>query len=302
MKYTLLTSLILIAMLSGLILSTSSCTKPPNGGVPIYLHIDSPTVTYNSAFGGNTFSIPDVWATSGSTNLGAYEMPVDIPILASGNVPIAISAGIWSNGIVSMPAQYPFYAPDTFTIYNAKPGHVYHHHPVYYYYAYTQMAFQGGNFEGTNPFTNVTILPVGAGSNPALGVYSGGIILPSGVDSVVALLKTAVPIVTNGRQAFLEFDYRANNPNVFCDVGINGTVTAGTAVTQTGQDDIKVLTAQGAWVKQYFDCSNWIGTFASGTGNGTDSTATFQVYFNVNHQTGVQDTFFIDNVKLLYFH
>jgi len=300
-KYTLLRALVFVPVLFVLALSTDSCNKP---GIPIYIQIDSPTVTYNSYFGANTFAIPDVWATSGAANLGAYQMPVDIPILASGNVPIAISAGIYDNGIVSAPVQYPFYAPDTFTIHNAIPGHVYHHHPVYYYYAYTQVALNA-SFEGTNPFTNVTILPVGVGNNPALGIHCGGIILGPNVDSVVALESTPVPIVTNGRQAYLEFDFLANNPNVFCDVGINGTITTiGGTVTSTGQDDIKVVTAQGIWVKQYFDCSNWIGTFASGTGTGSDSTATFQVYFNVNHLTGtgVQDTFFIDNVKLLYFH
>jgi len=237
----------------------SGCNKAPNGGVPIYLHIDSPTVAYNSYFGANSLSVPDVWATSGAANLGAYEMPVNIPILESGNVPMAISAGIWDNGIVSAPVQYPFYEPDTFTIYNAIPGHVYHHHPVYSYFPYTQIALIA-DFEIKNYFTNVTLLNVPAGSPSYLGLRCGGIIVPSLADTIAALQTVAVPIVTNGRQAYLELDYRANNPNVFCDVGINGTITAGSTVTETAQDDIIELTPRGYWNKVYLDCSNWIGT------------------------------------------
>ena len=144
-------------ILGGLFFGISSCSKVPNNGVPIYLAIDSPTVTYTYPFGSTSHSIPGVWATVGSHNLGAYEMPVNIPILSDGNSLISLSAGIYDNGIVNIPAQYPFYNPDTFTIHNAIPGQVYHHHPVYSYVAGTQFAVIEG-FDNSNNFTNVTVM------------------------------------------------------------------------------------------------------------------------------------------------
>ena len=292
MKYTLLKSLVFMAMLSGLIFGTSSCNKLPNGGVPIYLHIDSPSVVSVYPFGSNSNNIPSVWATSGSTNLGAYEMPVDIPILASGSVPIAISAGIYDNGIVSAPAQYPFYAPDTFTIANAVPGHVYHHHPVYSYYSFTQVGLNA-DFESNNPFTNVAYMSTFADSNVFQGTKSGGIIVSSTADSITAYQTVPVAINTNGRQAYVELNYRANNSSVFCDVGIIASLSSGGSIIETAYLPKVTLVPKGRWNKTYLNFNNEIG------GNPTYS---FQVYFTVYHSQGVQDTMFIDNVKLLYFH
>ena len=141
LKNTVLRSFVFASLAAALIMCFSSCNPMPNNGVPFYLHIDSARVS--SAYypyGSDSSYIADVWATTGAHNLGAFEMPVNIPILASGDVSVAISAGVWDNGIVNAPVQYPFYKPDTFTIYNAVPGHVYHHKPVYDYFSNTNVA------------------------------------------------------------------------------------------------------------------------------------------------------------------
>lgn len=286
MKYTLFKSLVFVPVLVVLAFSTDSCTKP---GIPIYLHIDSPSVVSVYPFGSGSSTISSVWATSGSSNVGAYEMPVDIPILSSGNVPIAISAGIYDNGIVSTPVQYPFYAPDTFTIPNAIPGHVYHHHPVYSYYAFTQVALNADFEASGNPFTNVTFMTNLSDGSVFQGTRSGGIIVSDTAASITAYQTLPVAINTNGRQAYVELNYRANNPNVFCEVGVIATLSsAGTTYLPK-----ITLTPKGYWNKIYLDFNNEIG------GN---PTSFFQVYFTVYHSQGVQDTMFIDNVKLLYFH
>jgi hypothetical protein len=281
-------SIFAFAVLYIIMLVISSCNKPPNNGVPIYLNIDSPSVISVYPFGASTCNIPDVWATSGSANLGAYETPINIPILASGNVPIAVSAGIHDYGIVSIPVQYPFYAPDTFTLANAIPGHIYHHHPVYSYFSYTQVGLNA-DFELTNPFTHATILPLPSGSNTALGLKCGGIIIPATTDSITAFQTTPIQINTNGRQAYVEMDFKMNNPNVFCDVGIIATLYSGTTITETTVYDKEELPPLPNWTKIYIDFNNEIG----GSPN-----YYFQIYFAVHHLAGVQDTMFIDNVKL----
>jgi hypothetical protein len=62
----------------------------------IYLQVDSPSVAYDGgAYGSASCRIPDVWLQTGSTGLGAYEMPDKIPILAQGDVPLLVSGGIY---------------------------------------------------------------------------------------------------------------------------------------------------------------------------------------------------------------
>jgi hypothetical protein len=291
--FTFLHSLTITAMLGVLFFGTSGCNNMPNNGVPFYLAIDSPTVSYTYPFGSTSHSIPGVWATVGSHNLGAYEMPVKIPVLSDGSALIAISAGIHDNGIINAPAQYPFYNPDTFTIYNAIPGHVYHHHPVYSYVAGTQFAVIEG-FDNSNNFKNVTVMRNTADSSVYEGLGSGGIIIPSGSDSILAYQTVPVQINTNGRQAYVELNYKMNNQNVFCDVGVIATKYSGGSVTeQTYYPKITLVPSKPYWNKIYLNFNTEVGS---------NPNYYFQVYFLASHTQGQQDTMFIDNVKLLYLH
>ena len=294
--YFFLKSLTLIAILSGLLLCISSCNNLPDNGVPIYIAIDSPTVTYNSAYGSNSFSIPGVWATVGSHNLGAYEMPIKIPVLAGGDALFALSAGIYDNGIVNAPAPYPFYNPDTFTIHNPVPGHIYHHKPIYSYVVGTQFALNEG-FDNTNYFNNVTIMRNTVDSSVYQGLGSGGIIIPPTTDSTLAFQTIPIAINTNGRQAYVELNYKINNLDVFCDVGIIATLYSGGSITDQEYLGKIVLALnparQPSWRKVYIDFNNEIGS---------RSNYYFQVYFLAKHTQGRADTMFVDNVKLLYLH
>jgi hypothetical protein len=295
-NYIFFKSLLFAAITAALSISVGGCNNMPNNGVPIYVHIDSPTVTYLAPFGSTSNSISGVWASAGSHNLGAYEMPVDIPILAQGSVTVAISAGIYDNGIVNAPVQYPFYKPDIFTIANAIPGHIYHHKPVYTYIQGTQVAVVE-TFDADNQFTNVTpiINSSSSDSNVYEGFRSGGIILPSTTDSVTAYLTHPVQINTNGRQAYVELNYKMNNPNVFCEVGIMATAySSGSITDQQYFPKVELTPSKPYWNKIYLDFNTEIGS---------NHNYYFQIFFIANHPINTQqDTMFIDNVKLLYFN
>jgi hypothetical protein len=298
--YTFFRGFVFTTIVAMLVYSISGCTRLPNNGVPIYLQIDSPKVVSNAFLGSASSNIPGVWATTGSHNLGAYEMPVNIPILASGSIPIAISAGIYDNGIVNAPVEYPFYIPDTFTIPNAIAGHVYHHKPTYSYFAYTQVALNE-TFDADNGFTNITPVINRADSNVYEGLRSGGIVLGTSVDSLTAIQSQAVSVITNGRPAYVELNYKLPNANVLCDVGIVASMYSGGQLSeQTVIPKIVLTNPIGVWNKVYLNFSNDIGTFD--TEIGADSTALYQVYFTAYHNLGQQDTVFLDNIKLLYFH
>jgi hypothetical protein len=293
-KYTFFKTFLFITVIAGLLFTISSCNPLPNNGVPIYLQIDSPKVVVtNPTLGSSSFSIPGVWATTGSHNLGAYEMPITIPVLAAGGVSFAVSAGIYDNGVVSAPVEYPFYAPDTFTIQNAIPGHVYHHKPTYNYYSYTQYAIVE-NFDNDNQFTNITPVSNAADSDVYEGLRSGGIVLSSTVDSLTALQTNGVVITTNGRQAYMELNYKLPNVNTLLDVGVIATLYSNGSVTQTTVFDKLILTNPiGVWNKVYIDFNSEIGA---------NPGLTYQIFLTGYHSPGQQDTVFVDNVKLLYFH
>ena len=295
-KLTLFKTFLFITAIAGLLLTISSCNPLPNNGVPIYLQIDSPKVVVtNPTLGSSSSSIPGVWATTGSHNLGAYEMPVTIPVLGGGGISFAVSAGIYDNGVVNAPVEYPFYAPDTFTIQNALPGHVYHHKPTYNYYSYTQTALIDGFDNGTK-FSNMTILTNRADSDVYEGLGSGGIVLSPSVDSLTATQTTGVVITTNGRQAYMELNYRLPNVNTLLDVGV--IATEPTTGATTVFDKLILTNPVGVWNKVYINFNTEIGA---------NPGLSYQVYLTGYHQinsshTGPQDTVFVDNVKLLYFH
>lgn len=284
-----------ILILSGLVLCFG-CHNLPNNGVPIYLHIDSPTVVSAYPLGSDSNYIPDVWVTSGSENIGAFEMPATIPVLAGGNVSFAISAGIWDNGTVAAPVQYPFFRPDTFTILNAVPGHAYHHKPVYHYFAYTLNALNA-DFETTNLFTNLSRWTDRQENNVFEGAGSGAILLPASDSFIKAYQTIPVPVITNGRPAYVEINYKISNPNMLMEVGLTATNYSGGSASATDYSNVYLQGKDNLWRKAYLNFSNEIGTANAQSNNQTY----FQVYLKAYHDGKQPDTVFVDNVKLLYF-
>jgi hypothetical protein len=278
-------------MLVLLLTLTQGCTKIPNGGVPIYLLVDSPTVAYDGGtFGSASYRIPDVWAESGSTDLGAYQMPVKIPILAGGNVPVLVSAGIYDNGIVSSRAAYPFYKSDTFTIPNAIAGQTYTYHPVYHYFPNTQFGINDP-FENFVGFTNMTLSTRDADSSVYEGAHSGKITMGLNDTLITSIMTNTPTINTNGRDAYVEMNFKKGpgNDTLAFDVGIRATDAQGDINDYT----LITIFPQTYWKKTYLNFSYWLGT---------NLNSTFQIYFTVYKNPGVTDAVYFDNVKLLYFN
>ena len=268
----------------------TGCSKIPNGGVPIYLQVDSPSVAYDGgAFGSASSRIPDVWLQTGSTDLGAYEMPNKIPILAQGDVPILVSGGIYDNGIISSRASYPFYESDTFTIHNATPGQLYHFHPVYHYFPSTQFAVKQ-DFTNSAGFSNMTLSNPDADSSVYEGLHSGLIAMGT-ADTVVYSLYPGVAITTNGREAYLEMNFKKSNTSETMpfDVGLRATSSTGSIT------DFPLITIfpQLYWKKTYLNFSTFVGN---------NQGSTFQIYIIVYKNPGTTGSVYFDNVKLLYFN
>ena len=265
---------ILLALISG-------CAKVPAGGQPIYLHIDSASLAEDGpAYGSSSSRIPDTWVETGSQDLGAYEAPVNIPILATGDVPILLSAGIYDNGIISSRAVYPFYRPDTFTLHHVTAGQTYTYHPVYHYFANTKFALQQ-DFEVSKGFTNLV--------QDANG-YEGkcGAITLQAQDTVILSEQGNGKVInTNGREAYVEMNYRMSSDKLYCKVGLE-IISHGVMSYYTLID----LKPTSEWKKVYLNFSNTIG-------NNRD--CEFRIFFAPSKDAGQEATMYVDNVKLLYF-
>ncbi|HHS95849.1 MAG TPA: hypothetical protein ENJ45_04600, partial [Phaeodactylibacter sp.] len=88
----------------------------PDEKEPAYLHIASYTLSASSTQGGNTHKVTDAWVYVNGNSLGAYQMPVTLPVLETGEVVLEIFPGIKTNGIAELPEIYPFYKRDSIAI------------------------------------------------------------------------------------------------------------------------------------------------------------------------------------------
>ncbi|NNC82427.1 MAG: hypothetical protein HKN79_02540 [Flavobacteriales bacterium] len=97
--------------------------------------------------GSPSEKIIDVWLNVNDELIGAYEMPVDIPILNQGPVDIKIFGGIQINGLSTERTRYPFY-----DFYNTEieliPGASVTLEPTLNYIA-DVLVFNNEDFEGT---------------------------------------------------------------------------------------------------------------------------------------------------------
>src|SRR5690606_7105479 len=70
----------------------------------------------NALEGANTSNIVDATVYANNNFVGTFELPATVPIMQSGDVEIAIGAGIRNNGLSSDRRIYPFYELDRRTV------------------------------------------------------------------------------------------------------------------------------------------------------------------------------------------
>ncbi len=282
-----------MALLLMLLLAISpGCRKLPNGGVPFYLRVDSPTIIDDGLVGNINWRIPDAYVTVNNTDLGGYEMPMNVPILCDGDARMIVSGGVYQNGIVSQRAEYPFWRPDTFTIANPQAGQVYVHHPVYHYYADMKHGILQDFNSGTG-FDTAMHLRNGLDVDSISGrVWQCGVLSLNATDSVKGTAQsTGDAILTNGRQAYLEFNFKQSGTSqaVSFDVGMRAITSTGLITDNT----ILTIFPTQNWKKTYLDFSTFIGN---------NYGSTFKVYFVGYNTSGAPVDFYFDDVKLLYFN
>ncbi len=274
-------SLIYLATAIGILLTSHSCKKEPNGGVPIYLKIDSVSLNTTNTQGSASQKITDVWVTANGKPIGAFQLPAKIPILASGDVRLIISAGIKDNGIANTRVEYPFYAIDEHLLSNAQSGEVYTYTPQFTYGDFANFSYKE-DFEASNSFTKVNAVN-GASEDVFEGNSSGKITLTSSDSILTAYNTNGFTIPVTGREVYLEMNYKCDN---YFEMGLL-SVKSG-ALTETYKI---TLSPKTSWNKIYINLSNEVGLLQA------DS---YRLYYRlVQFTAGSGVNVSIDNLKIV---
>lgn len=267
--------------------------------IPSYLHIDSFNLETNSATQGQAdHDIRDVWLEANGREVGTFEVPLTVPVLADGeDLNIIMRAGIRNNGRSDNRIAYPFYSVIRDTM-PRREGGLDSIFPVVRYVDDAIFPwledFEDRTISMEPADNNVTIDTLSITSDSAL-VYNYG---PQNQYSVLVDLKTGVQYFEcnsistfsfpRGRAIYLEMNYRTD---VNCQVGL-------LALQQNAiKAQIPVLLlfpTDGLWKKVYISLGEDVNS-----SNYKDMD--FKVFFSArNDGTMTNPKILLDNIKIVH--
>ncbi len=188
----------------------------PAEQIPTYIKVDSFTLKANPVLAPQPYlssQITSVWAYYNGINIGAFDLPAQIPVIANGRGTLTLEPAVALNGLNNFVAIYPFYQNDTFS-FDAKPGQVISHEGTTKFY---------NNIVRNYGFTfkQDTIASVPVNYDYANATYI--INLPSANDSCVWYSISSYYWEQNV-DAYLEFDYIGTNSfYIGVQSNLNGT-------------------------------------------------------------------------------
>lgn len=258
--------------------------------IPAYIHIDS--IGFQAGFqqGSSSHKISDAWVYLDGELVGAYQLPVTLPVLETGIHTIMVKSGIKMNGIATTRVYYPFYKPysintrlteDSITYINPSVG----------YYPTTTFAwmedFESGGVSLESTINSDTIIEkTNEPGDVFEGLYSGVIYLDDSATIYEAATINTYELPTTGSPVFIELDYLINNP---ITIGLIGEGSG-----QIIQYPVLYIYANSEWNKVYINLTSTLA--------GMTSSSQFKIFIGAIKEDGVEHPkMLIDNLKLLYF-
>ncbi len=293
-------------IIAGISFLFQSGCKDPEEVIPSYLYIPSIDLEVNEdgSEGASSHEIVDAWVYVGSDFIGVFEMPVTIPVLASGKKDVTVLAGIKRNGISSDREIYPFYRGYSVEM-ELIPSKVDTLRPVVEYR-------EDIKFVWMEDFEDNTLSLEGSGSNTTTdslfitddaedvfeydGVanrYSGKVIMPKGLQIFENRSVDLFDFPRSGQEIFLELNFKCNTEFIVGLYPFNNTIINGLPVVNlfSTEDSEGVM----QWKKVYV-------SFKEDVNSARNIGADFKVFFNT--QTNVSEgepQIVLDNIKLLHF-
>ena len=282
--------LVAFALLASVAALPSCNIINPEETVPTYLHIDSfAFAAPPTELGSASHKIPTVVVYFNNQNLGVFELPATVPIIADAPGTLRLVPGIDFAGMHNQVTPYSFYLADTFTL-QPSPGNIINHLPKTGYRQNVKLLFIE-DFETGNAFNNIIAgaTPVSRTSNPDSlieGSYSG-LIPIIGNDEIIEVthsLATAFnanPLV----ESWLEISYRSS---VSFSVGLQAIGNTGSDITeyQVG------FNPSAGGNKVYIGIQSFIAT---------NQNSKYFILLKPTPEQGQKGFILLDNIKVLTF-
>lgn len=286
----------------------SSCNKfDKDEPIPAYLFVDSVNLsTYYIDEGSNSHAISDVWVYLNSgdkiTQIGVFELPARIPVIAQGTYETIFYAGIKPDGISSKRKRYPFYKPLTLNI-NYSPLQEVKLNgtqtPVFTYYDQNQIAIWKEDFEDPTVFFEadptseasfVRILAANEPDNVYEGIAAGLLELSNNQTYLRVYTNQNFNLPGAGKSCYVEINYKCNQE---FKVGLKVENQSGnqflgnTAIKDTYNENGNLV-----WKKMYIDLTDIVST--------NPSANSYEFYFEAVNAGAINTRIYLDNVKLVY--
>ena len=208
----------LLMFLGCFMLLTVGCNLiNPHENIPTYVHVDSFVFTSTPNVNISTsHSITSVYAYYNGVNIGSFDLPCTIPVMASGTGTLSLAPAIIQDGLNSLVSLYPYYTTDDYSL-TAQPGKIITHNPTTQYYkdikktVISDFSFGNTNF-GLITGNRQMISVFNKDSLVFEGDASGEIILQAVGDSSIDSSKVQITIPLNQNQAYIEFNYKSTIP------------------------------------------------------------------------------------------
>lgn len=292
---------ILVLLIAVALVLTSCKENDPYEGVPAFIRVDEAVIDIvDPAQGTAVHNICDCWLSVGGSSIstvGIFEIPFEVPVLASGKVNIDIEPGIKFSGRDADRVVYPMltnYSIDTVLTPNTTLKLTPH-------YSYRQGVnfIMMENFDHIgSKFEKADSSKYGFEVSTCEGSEGNAMKIEIPKDDYSGYFEcrtTDVYSLSNYGQTYLEISYKSND--VFC-FGMFDVVESATATTGVRKNIYVFYPTDGKWCSVYINLVEAINNSDSNCGQ-------FQPFFTAIRADSIspagQNTeIYIDNLKLLH--
>lgn len=290
----------IVWMISGVLLLGGCNLINPEEEVPAYLHIMPFEVETKAGEGSNSSLITEAWVFIDGDYLGAYSLPITIPIIEKGQRTVRLKAGIRDSGVATYPEIYPFYEAYEVEM-DLKAEQVDTIRPIVKYVDGISFALIE-DFDGA--FTQFSTIRIGSADN---ALTAQQIEVFEGNGSGKAVIDTSNSVVeintdtkytgftSNGIKTYLEVDYKSDVPVAWGLIGYTDNSSFG---------DGELFYAAGfnptsEWKKIYINLSD----IPNNNREYSYFSLVFQGYIPVEDGNLTLDEaeIYLDNVKLIHY-
>lgn len=223
--------------------------------------------------------------------IGAFQLPIKIPVIHSGPADIVILAGVRNNGVNSTKRRYPFVEPFSTSVVLIQDETI-SITPTTRYYKETKFLIE--DFENpaiqivTDPVSVATLVPDNQPDILKWGNFYGSITLTDADSLYLGVTNFGVNLPKQGAEVYLEIDYM-NSEHLYTRVLSLGP----SAINEDASWRLN-LQEEPAWRKIYIDLKEIVSFRFNATLNE-------HVFAAILEEKGTEKFIYIDNVKVVYY-